>query len=89
MSDKETIIKYIGKRCRELRRKSGMTVQESADKAGISLRTLEAYELGEQEMPTSVAINLAGIYRTTLTKLTNYRFALKDLEIELHRHENE
>lgn len=89
MSDKEKIIKYVGERCRRFRRERGLTAREAAEKAGIALRTLEAYELGEREMSTPMAIRLAEIYHTTLTKLTNYRHALADLDIELPQRKDE
>ena len=89
MRDKEKILKYIGERCRRFRRERGLTMAEAAEQADISVRTLEAYELGEREMSTPTAIKLAEIYRTTLTQLTNYRHALDDLGIEINRRTKE
>lgn len=87
MTDKEKIITYIGERCRYFRRHQGITIPEAADCLGVSTRTIEAYERGEREMTTDTAIRLAEIYKTTLTKLTNYRNALDDLGIEIQRND--
>ncbi len=37
----------FGEKLREIRTKENLTQQEMADKIGVSLRTLKAYELGE------------------------------------------
>ena len=84
MTDKEKILTYIGERCRYFRRRQGITIPEAAERLGVSTRTIEAYGRGEHEMTTATAIRLAEIYKTTLSKLTNYRNALDELGIELH-----
>lgn len=84
MTDKEKIIAYVGERCRYFRQRRGITIHEAADRLGVSTRTIEAYERGEREMTTATAIRLAEIYKTTLSKLTNYRNALDDLGIDIH-----
>ncbi|MBR0366218.1 MAG: helix-turn-helix transcriptional regulator [Clostridia bacterium] len=87
MTDKEKIITYIGERCRYFRHRSGVTVREAADCLGVSSRTIEAYERGEREITTAAAIRLAELYKTTLSKLTNYRNALDDLDIDIYNHD--
>lgn len=68
------ILRHIGGRVKHQRRELGLSRDEVAKLLGITPRTLAAYERGEREMSMEMAIELAKIFKTTLTKLTDYRY---------------
>lgn len=77
--DRKEIVKYVGRRCFYFRKQMELTVEEAAEKLGLSPRTLHAYERGEREMTVDTAIKLAECYNTTLTNLTNYKNIFAEL----------
>lgn len=72
------LVKYLGKRFRESREECGFSREEAADRIGITVRTLAAYERGEREPKAETAIKIAKAYRTNLTKLTNCAAAVTE-----------
>ncbi len=72
------LVQYLGKRFREFREDSGMTRQQAARSIGISPRTLAAYERGEREPTAETVIRIAEVYRTNVTRLTNYISAIDE-----------
>ncbi len=70
------VLHHIGKRIKHHRRELGYSRDEVAELVGITPRTLAAYERGEREMSMEMAIELARIYKTTLTKLTDYKYVI-------------
>lgn len=69
---RQKVLRHIGERIKVCRREHGYSREFVAEHLKITPRTLAAYERGEREMSMETAICLARIYRTTLTKLTDY-----------------
>lgn len=70
---KKRILKYVGSRFRAFREECGMSREEVAKQIGVSSRTLASYERGEREINMDNVMKLALVYRTTVTKLTDYK----------------
>ena len=70
---KREVLRHIGERVKHHRRELGYSREEVAKHLGITPRTLAAYERGEREMSMEMAVELAKIFKTTLTRLTDYR----------------
>lgn len=69
---RQEVLVHIGKRMKTYRRGLSYSREAIAEYLGITVRTLAAYERGEREMSMQTAAELARIYRTTLTRLTDY-----------------
>ncbi len=69
---RQQVLRHIGERIKNYRRELGYSREYVAEYIKITPRTLAAYERGEREMSMETAIYLARLYRTTLTKLTDY-----------------
>lgn len=59
----------IAERIREIREVCGMTMNETADRLGISLDTYIQYEEAGLDIPISVLYGIAGIFGVDLTEL--------------------
>ena len=69
---RQEVLRHIGTRIKCYRRELEYSRDMVAEYIGITPRTLAAYERGEREMSMETAIELARVYKTTLTKLTDY-----------------
>lgn len=69
---RQEVLRHIGARIKCHRRELDYSRDMVAEYIGITPRTLAAYERGEREMSMETAIELARVYKTTLTKLTDY-----------------
>ena len=80
MKEENAIIrKYLGDRIHSFRVERSISRDSVAEKLGISTRTLASYERGEREISMEKLIELAKIYCTTYTNLTNYENILDDM----------
>ena len=70
---KDQLLVRIGKRLKNYRRAEGLTKEEVAAELGISPTTLGAYERGDRELRMDKVKELARIYNTTITELTDYK----------------
>ena len=70
---KDQLLVRIGKRLKNYRRAEGLTKEEVAAELGISPATLGAYERGDREIRMDKVKELARIYNTTITELTDYK----------------
>ena len=70
---KDQLLIRIGKRLKNYRRAEGLTKEEVAAELGISPATLGAYERGDREIRMDKVKELARIYNTTITELTDYK----------------
>lgn len=70
---RRAILYHIGERIKNYRRELGYSREYVAGYIKITPRTLAAYERGEREMSVKTAVDLARLYRTTLTRLTDYK----------------
>ena len=70
---KDQLLVRIGKRLKNYRRAEGLTKEEVAAELGISPATLGAYERGDREIRMDKVQELARIYNTTITELTDYK----------------
>ena len=66
------VLKQIGRNIRMYRENTDITLAEAAKKLGISERTIGAYERAEHEMTLKAAVDMAVLYKTTLSKLLGY-----------------
>ena len=74
MDDKrQEVLRHIGARMKCHRRELSYSRDSVAERIGVTPRTLAAYERGEREMSMETAVELARVYKTTLTKLTDYQ----------------
>ena len=74
MDDKrQEVLRHIGARRKYHRRELSYSRDSVAERIGVTPRTLAAYERGEREMSMETAVELARVYKTTLTKLTDYQ----------------
>lgn len=71
--DDKVFLRYIGGRFKDFRENVGYSRREAADMIGITMRTLASYERGEREPSMDTAIKMAGVYKTTFTRLTDYK----------------
>lgn len=69
---RQEVLRHIGARIKCYRRELEYSRDMVAEHIGITPRTLAAYERGEREMSMETAIELARVYKTTLTRLTDY-----------------
>ena len=80
MKQENAIIrKYLGDRIHSFRVELSISRESVAEKLGISKRTLASYERGEREITMQRLIELAKLYNTTYTNLTNYENILDDM----------
>ena len=70
---KDQLLVRIGKRLKNYRRAEGLSKEDVAAELGISPTTLGAYERGEREIRMDKVQELARIYNTTITELTDYK----------------
>ena len=70
---KDQLLVRIGKRLKNFRRAEGLSREEVAAELGISPLTLGAYERGDREIRMDKVKELARIYNTTITELTDYK----------------
>ena len=70
---KDQLLVRIGKRLKNYRRAEGLSKEEVAAELGISPVTLGAYERGDREIRMDKVKELARIYNTTITELTDYK----------------
>lgn len=70
---KDQLLVRIGKRLKNYRRAEGLSKEEVAEELGISPATLGAYERGDREIRMDKVQELARIYNTTITELTDYK----------------
>lgn len=70
---KDQLLVRIGKRLKNYRRAEGLSREEVAAELGISPVTLGAYERGDREIRMDKVKELARIYNTTITELTDYK----------------
>ena len=70
---KDQLLLRIGKRLKNYRRAEGLSKEEVAEELGISPATLGAYERGDREIRMDKVQELARIYNTTITELTDYK----------------
>ncbi len=77
MSNNE-LLKYIGTRFRKFRENAGYSRGDAAMLIGVTPRTLASYERGEREISMDATIKMAQVYKTTFTKLTDYKNVLNN-----------
>ena len=70
---KDQLLMRIGKRLKNYRRAEGLSKEDVAAQLGISPVTLGAYERGDREIRMDKVMELARIYKTTITELTDYK----------------
>lgn len=68
----DNIQSLIGERITQVRKRSGMSQTEFAEKINKSLRTVQKYESGEIDMPISVLTQIAEVLNTSLNFLVGY-----------------
>lgn len=73
LDSKEVILRSMGIRLRAFRNDRGYSRKEIAEFLGITERTYASYERGEHDIPMEVMFKLAPFYRTTMTKLIDYK----------------
>lgn len=66
------VLRHIGVQIKNRRCALNYSRDMVAEYVGITPRVLAAYERGEREMTMEIAIELARVYKTTLTKLVDY-----------------
>lgn len=71
----------IGRRVRDLRQARGLTLQELADKAGLSKSYLSRVETSDKAPPVSTLLTLAQILRTTVGRLLGEEEASEKISI--------
>lgn len=59
----------FGKRLREIRKKSGLTQQKTADDLGMTLRSYQRYEGEHCEPPIKTLISIADLFDVSLDYL--------------------
>lgn len=77
--DNTVLLKYFGNRFQTIREESGISRDMAAEMIGISKRTLASYERGEREMNIDTAERMAIAYKTTISKLTDYKNVLNEI----------
>ncbi len=70
----------IGNKISELRKKSGLSQEELADKIGVARQTISKWELGETSPDLKQSKELSKIFKVSLDELTDND--IKDLLIE-------
>ena len=58
-------------RIRNLREDADLTQKELAEKLGMSQTGYSKYETGENDIPTTILIKLAGFYKVSIDYLLN------------------
>ena len=66
-------LKQIGVRFRKFREGAGYSRSDAAALIGVTPRTLASYERGEREISMETTIKMAEVYKTTFTRLTDYK----------------
>ena len=59
----------VAERLQQLRKESGLTQKEVADKTGINMITLSGYEIGKNEPNMEALVQLANVYNVSLDDL--------------------
>lgn len=80
ISEQKKILEAEGKRFRYFRRQAHLSIEEAAERLGISSRTLAAYERGERGISVTKAIEMAEAYDTTFSELTAYKRINKEIQ---------
>ena len=65
--------RFIGTRLRQARNENGISIQEAAEKAGLDVETLQAYELGRHSIPLPVLEVLGTFYPLDINELFDAR----------------
>ena len=69
MTATEEVLREVGPRLRELRKKSGFTLAALAETTGISVSTLSRLESGQRKATLELLLPLAGAHRVPLDEL--------------------
>ena len=70
----------IGKKIMELRKKSGLSQEELAEKVGVARQTISKWELGETSPDLKQSKELSKIFNVSLDELTDND--IKDILVE-------
>ena len=70
----------IGKKIMDLRKKSGLSQEDLADKVGVARQTISKWELGETSPDLKQAKELSKIFKISLDELTDN--SIKDVLVE-------
>lgn len=66
------LVAALGKRCRELRKRAGLTQQDAASRAGIVMTHLQVVERGAGNPTIAVLAALARAYGVTLPEMFTF-----------------